>query len=385
MTEAITLIEKEFNSSAGASYGIAAITAIDKSCAAILSLSESPLVYWLFVSESLALADDAKSTIQWLERQINQVDQFSPSLAGKLRQGLCNSWLAYLPILLFRADQDREQTWQRYCQTFPGQTQEQQGIRSLLFHLLSEQETFLYDPRTLPPQYREKYTDAASCVIVKLGQLLRRLQKDKTLEQELFETWAEALKLVLHKLPDRVQRGFAPAFPLFENLVLSLLYAAEWRSQPDLWRIAEYIDSCAKYPQERLTPDQVALGAVLFGWLEGYQRVGGGVSEPSLRTALSNQAMAIALQRVPEKPSQLPPGDPIIFYATEQGKQLDLFCQFFQVIQIERRQSKYEQKSLVEADTGQMQTQAWTELEEKIDFRLSRGKFLYHYQYKLVP
>ena len=372
MTETVNSLEAEFDSCAGAGFGIAGLIRAGADDAS----ADTSLLLWLLVSHALAVGENSVGVVDWLEDQVTLLSVHSKNLGMLLKQRLQDNWAAWMPIILFSPASERQMTWETYCNAFPVQPKEQQAVRELLFLLLSEHGRSLYDPENLPDLPNpERFSSPEHCVTLKLGQTVRHLRDNETAipRKEIFASWRESLlSSVLKTLPHRISRGFAPQWPLFEDLLLSLLYVAEWQLEPDSRRIPNFIEDYARHPDERLTPNQLALSAALFGWLQGYRQIGYLVQDATWRSVLAQQAMGIAVKRAETGTEGLPLESPVVFYSTESGTRT-AFWRFLQVTQIQRKEI-IKVKRFLDSATGLWKTERSSEISrEDVEFHVAQS------------
>ena len=294
---------------------------------------------WLLINQCLALGHDAASSIQWLLDEYNRVRWCFGDCETKLVPALNDAWSTWLSIIAFAPEAYKEALWDLFSERFLLGHDDAPGliaIRQLLRSVLSQGRT-LYDPHT--SQVPEKYSSPDQCIVVKLGLTVRMLRDQKPELGSVFESWRKALlESVLKKLPGRIRRGFAPEHPLFEDLVLCFIHVGQWLTQPESWRIPEYIKACAPDPSERFSADQAAFATALFGYIQGYRKVGDLVSAHNLRSLLSRQAMCIATRRSDHN-SDGPADDRfLLLYATESGRAIDIAAPFVRIGRLARRE-----------------------------------------------
>lgn len=266
---------------------------------------DAPLLSWLLSCRALVEGDNSKSVLALLERNLEgalaplqqQAGSFYEDGRAYVRAAVAQSWAAWLPFLIFAPDDRREAFWAKVRSFFPPTSPEEHALREVLFALLRPGEAGkLYSSENLP----QAYDSQSECVVVRLGLLVQQLSEGSHNEElrQTFAAWRTLLRGVFHavKHAERVKRGFAKEHPLFEDLVLVLLSVAEWRAQPELWRIHVFIHGYAEREPERLTPNQLVLASVLFGLQEGYQRLGSTVQNRDVRRHLSRTSLALALK-----------------------------------------------------------------------------------------
>lgn len=327
-----------FDRLAGAAFCTAVL---QRYCPSNLPL-DSPLLYWLLVSESMARHNKPTQQIKSIEGAVSipnkplshgtnkpgggqwytELDTFvatklAAGVTRDLKRGMVANWAAWMPMLLQRAPKESmpaaekstwDKTWQRFCSRLLadfGMDEEERAIMAVFQRLFSEPPQNLFNSKTFDiAEWQDKYADPALCAMIKLGLAVHEVQ-DQEQEPDLQRRYGEwrifLREHVLKRLPGRLKRETTPAHPhpLFEDLVLSLLNVAGWLGHADaklLW-VGDQIEDCGRREDERLKPHQLALCASLFGWIEGYHSVGcNDVELPELRQILSGQAMALALQ-----------------------------------------------------------------------------------------
>jgi len=297
-------VQSRFNQFAGASFGVALFYKGVDDKAARDKLS--PLALWSVACQAIVAGRDVDGVCRALNEQVEILSrpllQFSDGseevVRGRLKQLLGCSWTVWLPFILFSPAQHRQGMWDAYTALFPAATHQQDALRQFLFRLLTaEQLQLLYNDEGLDPKYMNASPGAGA--IIRVGKLVGTL-KDTDAPSDtkaMVVQWRTALLTVLEKLQryERVTRGFAPEDCEFEDLLLAILAVAEWRIQPELWRVHGFVESCGKRPDECLTADQLALSGALFGLQEGYRHIGSGLVNRKLRRHLAREALALAL------------------------------------------------------------------------------------------
>ena len=347
MIDEIGFIEKAFDSCAGAGISFAGITSACMDSAPC----EEALFLWLLVSHAIAVGGDQGGAVDWLDDQVGLLSMHSSQLGMTLRARLQGSWAAWMPAILWSATKDSSMTWSSYCKSFPAQSDEEESVRELLSSLLAEHGHLLYNSSNLPEHQRGASPDC--CVLLKLGQAVRRLRDSETVPERkvMFANWREVLLELLKRLPDRITRGSSPEWPIFEDMVLCLSYVAEWLVEPDSRRIPDFVNDYARHPREKLSPNQLALCAALFGWLQGYRRIGSLLQDNALRRVIAQAGMAVAVKGATINTQGLPLEDPIAFYSTDDGTSTAL-RRFVELAEMKQRETV--EKRWFLSSTGRM-------------------------------
>lgn len=345
-----------FDVIAGAIYGAFGVATIsanpaDESVRQPYALNPS-LFTWIMVSEALARHDDPELAWRWLDDQLRLAAWGKPAVHAALQAQFRDCWSGVLPILLLPAPQ-RRPVLASYQRTF-GATQGA-SIYVLLAALWERYDRNLFHPGDWLADIKgaDRYTTPDRACIVKLGLTLKSLAEQAPEDERgLWEAWQLLLKQgVLHRLPDRITRGFAPSAPLLEDVVLSLLAVAEWLSFEQSWRIGPFLNDINARPAERFSPKQKVLAGFLYGWELGYQRVGNLVTCQPQRAVLSRQALRLVLQG--DCPEQQAGSciETLVLHSTAQGA-LSAFQEPFVEL------SRYEQHEQVEYDPATRTMQA---------------------------
>ncbi len=238
----------------------------------------------------------------WANSQIAALAASAPGEPLRCLPGLRDHWSVWAADAL-RNDRSNLELQKGAIETAfagvrPGRD-ERAAVARLLIAVLAQRHA-LFEPASLPGASAEKFSSPDACVCVQIGIALRALKDEGGPQAALIEEWRGImLNAILRKLPGRAERGFAPGYPLFEDVVLAFLHVAQWLERPNAAWIRTYVADCQSRPHERLTPDQLAFGGYLLGFLRGYKKLGAAVQDRPLRAWLSRQALACALQRQP--------------------------------------------------------------------------------------
>jgi len=320
MTPSISLTD-EFDSCAGANFGAIGLTLLSSGASVDAPSASLPLLLWLLSSEALARNDVPHQTWPWIYSQTELASTPDPSIGRAVRDACGVSCAAFMPILMMAPSAQQDDLCASFALTFPCLA-ELRAIRLVLKHLCTRYGRGLFQPGDWGAEIKnaDKYATPDRASIIKLGLTLKQLAESSDDEdRHLAEEWQRTLKeSVLHRMPSRITRGFAPAWPAFEDLVLAILAVAEWLSLPNAWRVVEIVRDLNHRPEERLTPDQLVLAGALYGWVRGYSSVGNWIESPAKRAAAARQGICHAVQRSNKA------GDPraieqVVFYCTPAG------------------------------------------------------------------
>lgn len=326
-------LRERFDALAGTSYGVAGLSGILSSLRPTDDRQKEALLYWLLVAEALARSDEPEGTWTWLVDQLAFPGVGERQVAMALRLRVQNHWTDCLPVLVFSSPRSLETNWITFCRHFPVADLENRAIRNLQHHLIRVYGRQLFRPgdwkANVPDEQR--YDTPDRCSIVKLRISLKTLAgQGESDEQKLMETWRARLReaQVLESLPTKLSRGFASEWPVFEDLVLALLQAAEWLPLANYERIYGSLRDMDRRPQEAFTPDQAIFAGALLGWIHGYRKAGGWVQDPHQRRALSAQALALTIADIGFGNLSYPGIDPSVFYLTPSGTRSEFIMRY---------------------------------------------------------
>lgn len=293
------IIERAFDKIAGAAFALGWLSDPASEQVSI----ESPLFGWLLSMNALATAnadttaaDRICSDVDRLVCEVETVNTLDRSTSQQFHTFLTTSarceWSYWLPILLFSPILQREQYWDSYQKYFLVDTDAERAFHRLLYELLDETQRELL----FTSEENSHHSSQAEAVLIRVGKQLKALHDTAQGEQKrIFSSWLdytrEAVKYIRSGL--RVSHKLRLKGSEFLDFLIALLAVAEWRTQPDIWRVPTFIESYRQHPNEVLNSRQLALSGALFGYYEGYHRVAAGVQNPSLRRMLSAQAMTL--------------------------------------------------------------------------------------------
>ncbi|MBC8253276.1 MAG: hypothetical protein H8E35_04520 [Ardenticatenia bacterium] len=370
MNEMPTPIAEEFDRSAGAAFGFAGLL----STATEGVPADRALLLWLLSSHALAAGRTEGGAVEWLEDYVRQLSVYSHRLGFAIRESLRNSWAAWMPILLLSSVADRDSAWDKHGAAFSPCSEEQGAVRRLLIQLVSRHGRCLFDATHLPEP--ESDGSPQQNVVLRLGQTVKDLLTEEAAEstKTMLAGWRETLLGVRRQLPDRISRGVAPEWPLFEDFLLSCLHVADWLLEPDVQRVPSIIADCAKRPDERLTDDQLSLSASLFGWIRGYRKIAGFVRKGPLRTVLAQQSMSIVARSrgLDVEGLRL---EASIFYATAEGSHA-AFRRFVDVVEIRRGETVEVRQFLDQTGLWQSESSREVIINETADLRVAQSLLL---------
>jgi hypothetical protein len=291
-----SVVARAFDRIAGAAFALGWLNSFVPTPSSI----SAPLFGWLLSMHALVILDTNNNFADRINTDFDALvvepTAFNLEIGQQFRTALIETarceWSFWLPLLLFTPDSAREQYWNSYQAHFPPARVEEQALRRLLSHLLSDPQRELL----FMPDNNGRYTSQAETVIIRVGRLLKELKNTTEEElQQVFSRWYDFTRLALKHVQSglRLSRISKPDESEYIDLLLALLAVAEWRTQPDIWRLPVFIENYQRYPEEALTAQQIALSSALFGYLEGYHRGAAGVQQLSLRRLLAGQVMAL--------------------------------------------------------------------------------------------
>jgi len=363
-----------FDALAGAAYGVFGIAtshlgSIHSSTGDIQQIDES-LFAWLLVAESIARYDEPEFAWRWASDQLRMAAWNRSLIYQALRLPIQNHWSSALPILLLVPE--RQQSFMdAYQQEFGAQ--QYSSLYKLLLTLWTRYGANLFSPGDWLAEVKqpERYATPAFACTVKLGLTLKSLaEQSSSVERSQWEAWQQLLKQgVLHRLPERIARGFAPDAPIFEDLVLVLLAVAEWLTFDQTWRIHTLLGDTDNRPAECLSLEQKILAGALYGWQRGYQRVGNLVTGQRQRATLSRQAIRLALQSTCVKQPPTDTAGLLVLHSSEHGTLSAFSAPFVQL-------ARYEQYEKAEYDSVTQITNAVKS--GYIDLQLAQQSFTFH-------
>lgn len=337
-----TLLEIEFDRCAGAAFGATGLSSFAAGTESEADTDGLPLLAWLLVSEALARNDDPTRTWGWVTDQLRLVTSWRPSLYEVVHRRLAACWSAPLPIILSSPEDNAQELWDIYHQVFP--TPDQKAIRTLLRRIFTRYGRSLFQPGDWKAEIKQdsKYATPDRASIVKLGLTLKDLAENTEGEDHtVFEEWQRTLReSVLHRLPARIGRGFAPATPVFEDLVLAILAVAEWLPLPNGWKIAESVRDMQRRASERLTPDQQVFAGALYGWIQGYHSVGNWIENPAQRSTLSRQAICQVMKRASSPEDRIDLTSKIVLYGSPSGLLSELLQSYILLAELKHQETQ---------------------------------------------
>lgn len=296
-------VQFHFNRFAGANFGVALFQPYYEGDTSSLS----PLFLWSLACRALIDGEDSEGVLEAQRRQLEEFvgpttylgENVQERVREHIEHMLSHAWAAWLPYLLFSPARQRHAIWDTWTACFPCTSPEQRMLRTLLFELLAnDRAELLYTSEGLESKFAS--ASPAEAAALRMGKLVRGFLdgEEHSEAKEILERWRTSLHTVLRTLQQaqKVVRGFAPQDPDFENLVLAILAVAEWRLQPEIWRIHSFIESCGELPDERMTTNQLVLSGALFGLLEGYRHLGSGIADREWRQHLTRHALALSLK-----------------------------------------------------------------------------------------
>lgn len=290
-----------FNSVAGASFGVFGINHLDHSqsdSSFIAGVLDEALFGWLIICESLARHDDEHEAWQWLEDQLFRAAGYHKEPFASLCTLMQSHWSTITPLLLMPIALRR-----RFVDTLELSrfvSEDQRPVRVLLITLFDRYGDNLFTPGNwlIDLKNEAKFSSPNQACVVKLGLTLKWLKESSSAEyRDRWGQWQDQLRSdVLDRLPRRIERGFSPDSPLFEDVVLALLAVAEWLSYDSASRITPYLADVKQRPAERLTDDQMVLAGALYGYTVGYRRVGNLIPWQIQRAVVSRQSLCLAIK-----------------------------------------------------------------------------------------
>jgi hypothetical protein len=322
----------QFNRLAGVNY---CMSAMHMAALPASSRLDSPLLVWLLVSEEMLHTDINSHSV--IERIKNNIDNLTRQIRAAGFDEWADqfdtirwSWTFWLALILLSHPKHRKELWNHYIQTFFSNDQGQRhqlALAEIFYRLLSD---YLPDRLYDPSSHGDiRFESPRATGIVNLGQVIKTLEADPSTNlQDIFKRWRGILREnVLKQLPGQIEQGIAPEDKEFEDMVLSILTVAGWLSVSNFPRVIDMFRSLQNSPNERLTNNQIALCAALYGYLEGYQRVGSGVSDPGQRRLLSSRAFLLSRRQLDTGTKEIE-GLPDTFYLTQDGTLVnqDTFC-----------------------------------------------------------
>lgn len=363
-----------FDALAGAAYGVFGIArsplGSNHSPTEGTQQINGPLFAWLLMAESLARYDDPGFAWRWASDQLRMAAWNRSLIHQALQLRIQNHWSSALPILLL-APERQQPFMEAYQQEFGAQ--QYSSLYKLLLTLWTRYGANLFRPGDWLAEVKqpERYATPALACIVKLGLTLKSLaEQSDSVERNQWEAWQQLLKQgVLHRLPERITRGFAPDAPLFEDLVLVLLTVAEWLTFDQTWRIHTLLGDTDNRPAECLSLEQKILAGALYGWQRGYRRVGNLVTGQRQRAILSRQAIRLAVQSTCVKQLPTDTAGLLVLHSTEHGTLSAFSAPFIQL-------ARYEQYEKAEYDLVTQITNAVKS--GGIDLQLAQQSFTVH-------
>lgn len=315
-----------FDAVAGAGFGVLGIRAAGV-LPAETGTSEAALLtdaqfVWIVVSETLARHDDEHTAWLWLSHLLQSAAFYQPPLVQKVRAVVQNSWSAVAPFLMLTKN-----ARQRFAATFQasfGATAfHHQLVQRVLLAIFDRYDANLFLPGDWLAEIKNdsRYGTSEQACIVKLGLTLKWLaEQSQGDERSTLEQWQQQLKTgVLHMLPRRISRGFAPESIVFEDAVLTLLAVAEWLTYEKSWRIRDYLADTDKRDDERLSDDQKMLAGALYGYIRGYRSVGNWITDLRQRGAIARQSLCLAAKELDASHTSPESELSAVFYGTESG------------------------------------------------------------------
>ncbi|GAB4405965.1 MAG: hypothetical protein Kow00123_18430 [Anaerolineales bacterium] len=201
----------------------------------------------------------------------------------------------------------------------------------------------------------------------RVGRTIKQLQETRnTWGGDEAACWPRVCADILRGLPSRPHRGFLPQSPLFQDMLLSLLNVAEWLLEPNPQQAIRFIRDCQQQPDEEITVSQIALSSALFGWVQGYSKVGNFVADRGWRTILAEQAMATA---VAGHSVDTNVSDSAAFYATREGTRTAL-RRFLQPVEISHSEMRHETLSWDQASHKWKSGIRIQEVHESVEYQI---------------
>lgn len=254
----------------------------------------APLAHWRLLSRVIAVAEGPDEAMQSLKEFGGRL----PAVAAQseFTRWVGASWASWAAVLLLSPAPGAY--WEHFNTSFPSSSHDEALLRLLAKYLLLTEGRNIYKSETLPADARAKYSEAPACILVKLGLALKEWADNENFPYRvLAREWQKSLQRPLLEWTSRQVRGFAPAWPAFEDFILAFLYLTEWQTSRDWRAVEQLIEGFAGRPEERMTGQQILMCAALHGWLLGYHNVNDTVHERGARRALSRHAMALAVRR----------------------------------------------------------------------------------------
>jgi len=316
-------ISDQFNALAGAHYGVFGIRnggRVDQGASGVDShpLTKAQFA-WMVVSQVLARHDEPQQAWRDLARQMQIAAFFRPEAFDKLSETVRESWSVVSAFLLLP-----DELRQAYAETYLNSSfaaEQHSMISRLLLALIDRYGGNLFFPGQWLADVKNesRYSTTEQALVVKLGLTLRWLAESASgSERSMWERWQQQLKSeVLHVLPQRIARGFAPEAPHFEDVVLALLAVAEWLSYEKQWRIHDFLADTDQRDSERLSDDQKVIAGAYYGYIRGYREIGNSIANLSQRAAIARQATCLASRLV--EPLTPMGTSPFVFYGSEAG------------------------------------------------------------------
>lgn len=337
-----TLLEIEFDRCAGAVFGAIGLSSFAEKPEIEAPADNLPLFAWLLASEGLARNDDPARTWSWVTDQLRLVASWRPSLYEAVHHKLATCWSTPTSIMLCGPEDCVPTLWDSYHEVFPAS--DQRAIRLLVRRVFARYGRTLFQPGDWKAEIKQdsKYATPDRASIVKLGLTLKDLAASTEGEdRSLFEEWQRILRdSVLHRLPAHIERGFAAATPVFEDLVLAILAVAEWLPLPNSWKIAESVRDMDRHASERLTADQQIFAGALYGWIQGYHSVGNWIENPAQRSALSRQAICQALKRTSAPEDHVDLTQKVVLYSTLSGSLSDILQPYVGLAELRHQETQ---------------------------------------------
>ena len=343
-----------FHASAGAGYGVAALSAMLRPASQESVNGGTAFLCWLLVSEALVRNDNAEATWSWVDDQLELFALRHRPLANRLHRELGERWTSGLPVLIFGSSNAVPHLWRSFCDHFPAPDSQRRTLRKLLFHLIDRYGRELFTPggwkANLPEDWR--YTSPDRCAVVKLRLTLKALISQNEPDDVLLHEWRDSVtrRQILESLPARITRGFAPESPQFEDLLLAILQVAEWLSHPDSGRIADTLRDVQKRPLEAFTEDQGVFAGALLGWVSGYRTVAGWVQDAGQRRSLSEQALALAMADGEVGPQAYPGEAPRVFHLSPGGTYSAFAGRYLNLLHCRHEETRVITPTLAEAE-----------------------------------
>lgn len=319
----------EFGRLAGVGYCVAGLLSLASESPGNLDKPsvDGALATWLLVSEAVARNDDPQAAWPWLARQLHVLADADPWLEGKLRGMIASGWAAGLPALMCSDTVSRQEYWASFCLWAVPPNDEVYAIRQVLHGLLASESRNLFAWSSLEDVSPTllQYESASAIAIIKVGLLLGDLKNLSSTEtrpsNSLYGEWQAVLRTLLKRIQslERIQRGFASRWPLFEDLILAILQAAEWLERPELYQIGKILFDLNKRPGEHLTANQLVLIGFLLGDALTYGKTAHWVQNRAWRQALSRQAAAQVANWSQSKVGLVMGVDATLFYCTASG------------------------------------------------------------------